>query len=337
MIEVLSSMPLCAVQDIGRFGCMRYGVSMSGAMDDLAVELGNLMLGNPAEAAAVEVPLFPFVVRFLADCRFAVTGAESPIRLDDEPVAPWWVMRARAGQTLTVDHPRHGARAYLVVGGGIAVPEVLGSRSTQIRGAFGGLEGRPLKQADRLPLTEQAASDDVDDFGLEPPARRLALTRDGVPLLRVLPASEYQEFRPECRDAFWTATWRITPQSNRYGYRLSGPSILAHAPLEMRSHGIVPGVIQVPHGGQPIIQMRDAQPTGGYAKFGAIIEADLWRLGQCPIGSSVAFQQVSYGEAIAARDEVVDYRRHAARLIELHRRQAARTPLPRPVRQERDA
>lgn len=316
MIEVLSSAPLCAVQDLGRFGSLCHGVSMSGAMDTLAVELGNLMLGNDPGCAAVEIPLFPFSARFDVDCRFAVTGAEAVLELDGRPVLPWWAMRARAGQTLTVHAPRRGARAYLVVGAGIAVPSVLGSRSTQLRGAFGGFEGRFLQQGDRLPLAPGCAEGEVD-FGLEPPARSLGLMRDSMPLLRVLPAAEYLEFKPECRQAFWDAPWKISAQSNRYGYRLSGPSILPRAPLEMRSHGIVPGVIQVPHGGQPIVQMRDAQPTGGYPKFGAILECDLWRLGQCPIGSSIAFQKVGYEEALKASDAIATWRRQVAALLSL--------------------
>ena len=317
MIEVLSSSPLCAVQDLGRFGSLRHGVGMSGAMDVLAVELGNRMLGNAPGAAAVEIPVYPFRVRFHADCRFAVTGAETPAQLDGTAITPWWVARARVGQDLTIHAPLRGARAYLSVGGGIDVPEVLASRSTQMRGAFGGFEGRCLKQGDRLPLAEHAG-DGAVGYGLFPPGRELALEREGLTLLRVLPAAEYLTFRPECREAFWTSSWKISAQSNRYGYRLAGPPILPHEPMEMRSHGIVPGVIQVPHGGQPIVQMRDAQPTGGYPKFGAVIEADLWRLGQSPIGSSIAFREVGYDEALDARDQLGRYRDHAARLLGLH-------------------
>lgn len=317
MIEVLSPTPLCSVQDLGRFGSLRHGVGMSGAMDVLSVELGNRMLGNEPGAATVEIPVFPFRVRFHVDCRFAVTGAEAPAQLEDVVITPWWVARAHAGQVLTVQAPRRGARAYLIVGGGIDIPEVLASRSTQIRGAFGGIEGRCLRQGDSLPLAGHAGHGAVD-FGLVPPAHDLPLERGGLPLLRVLPAAEYMAFRPESREAFWALTWKISAQSNRYGYRLSGPSIDPHAPMEMRSHGIVPGTIQVPHGGQPIIQMRDAQPTGGYPKFGAVIEADLWRLGQSPVGSSVTFREVSYDEALDAQDELARYRARTTRLLRLH-------------------
>ncbi len=128
----------------------------------------------------------------------------------------------------------------------------------------------------------------------------MLLTCDGLPAVLVIPAVEYPMFPLTCRNAFWREPWKITSQSNRYGYRLAGTPLLPERPLEMRSHGIVAGWIQVPHGGQPIIQMRDAQPMGGYPKFGAVIEADLWRLGQIPIGRSVRFIEVYYAPGIAA-------------------------------------
>src|SRR5205814_6225033 len=123
------------------------------------------------------------------------------------------------------------------------------------------------------------------------------------------------------RDSFWGEPWRITPQSDRYGFRLEGTPLIPIAPIELRSHGIVPGVIQVPHGGQPIVQMRDAQPSGGYPKIGTVIEADLWRLGQAPIGSHIRFMQTSWEEAVAAGDQTTRWLAEARRLADLHRGQ----------------
>jgi allophanate hydrolase subunit 2 len=147
----------------------------------------------------------------------------------------------------------------------------------------------------------------------------LALHVDGVPAMRVLPAAEYERFQQASRAAFWAGEWKITTQSNRYGYRMEGEPLLPVAPMEIRSHGIVPGVIQVPHGGQPIIQMRDAQPSGGYPKFGSVIEADLWRLGQAPIGSKVRFIECSYDQAVEALESNRRYLREVGRLVDLHR------------------
>ncbi|VTU23591.1 KipI antagonist [Variovorax sp. SRS16] len=322
MIEILSATALATVQDLGRNGSLRWGVGSSGAMDKLALAAGNLMLGNDANAAGIEVPVFPFKLRFDEDCAFALTGADCAARLDDEALLPWWAHRARAGQVLTLGLPqggaRRGSRAMVCVAGGIDVPEVLGSRSTQLRGAFGGHEGRALRRGDVL-RAARAGADGVTGFGLVPPALALPLDVDGVPAVRVLPAAEYLRFEEASRAAFWSKPWKITAQSDRYGYRLEGEALRPVAPMEMRSHGIVPGVIQVPHSGQPIIQMRDAQPSGGYPKFGTVIEADLWRLGQAPIGSRIRFVETNWDEAVAALEETEAWLCKVGRMVGLHR------------------
>ena len=322
MIEVLSSAALATVQDMGRTGSLRWGVGTSGAMDKLALAAGNLLLGNEAGAAAIEVPVFPFKLRFDQDCAFALTGADCAARLDEAPLLPWWAHQAHAGQTLTLGLPQggkhRGSRAMLCLAGGVDVPEVLGSRSTQLRGAFGGHEGRALRRGDALRAAGEGQPCKTG-FGLVPPALSLPLQVDGVPAVRVLPAAEYLGFEEASRAAFWAGNWKITAQSDRYGYRLEGDALRAIAPMEMRSHGIVPGVIQVPHSGQPIIQMRDAQPSGGYPKFGTVIEADLWRLGQAPIGSRIRFIECNWDEAVAAHDEMQAWLDKVARMVDLHR------------------
>ncbi|WP_076998451.1 biotin-dependent carboxyltransferase family protein [Variovorax sp. KK3] len=322
MIEVLSSTALATVQDMGRTGSLRWGVGTSGAMDKLALAAGNLLLGNESDAAAIEVPVFPFKLRFDADCAFALTGADCAAKLDDTPLLPWWVHQARAGQTLTLGLPQGGAhrgsRAMLCLAGGVDVPRVLGSRSTQLRGAFGGHEGRALQRGDVLRAVGEG-QERRTGFGLVPPSLSLPLQVDDLPAVRVLPAAEYLGFEESSRAAFWAGAWKITAQSDRYGYRLDGEALRPVAPMEIRSHGIVPGVIQVPHSGQPIIQMRDAQPSGGYPKFGTVIEADLWRLGQAPIGSRIRFVECSWDEAVAAQDEVDAWLARVGRMVSLHR------------------
>jgi len=323
MIEILSASALATVQDLGRTGALRWGVGTSGAMDPLALAAGNILLGNDEGAAAVEVPVFPFQVRFAQDCAFAVTGADVAAQLDDEPLLPWWSTQARAGQVLQLGLPQPGpwraSRAYLCVAGGVDVPPALGSRSTQLRGAFGGHEGRALRQGDSLRVG--AANDERcgTGIGLVPPALALPLQLDDLPAIRVLPAAQYTNYTEASRAAFWSEPWKITAQSDRYGYRLSGTSLEAVSALEMRSHGIVPGVIQVPPGGQPIVQMRDAQPSGGYPKLGTVIEADLWRLGQAPIGSRVRFVETNWDDAVAALAQTRRWLDEVRRLVELQR------------------
>src|SRR5204863_6633031 len=194
-----------------------------------------------------------------------------------------------------------------------------GSGSTQLRGAFGGHEGRALRQSDRLRAAATQHEKTATGFGLVPPALALPLQADGAAAMRVLPAAEYPLFTLEAQQAFWRDEWKITSQSDRYGYRLAGTPLEPRATIEMRSHGIVPGVIQVPSGGQPIVQMRDAQPSGGYPKIGTVIEADLWRLGQAPIGSRIRFIKCSWEEACEARDQTEQWVSDLGRIVGLER------------------
>jgi biotin-dependent carboxylase-like uncharacterized protein len=328
MIEILSTGALATVQDLGRKGALKWGVGVSGAMDDLALSSGNILLDNAEDAAAVEIQIFPFQIRFLEDTAFAVTGADCGAKLDETMLLPWWVHTARAGQVLHLGLPRRdvwaASRAYLCLAGGVEVPAVLGSRSTQLRGAFGGLDGRALRPGDRI-TAGNARQATTTGFGLCPPALAMPLVADGLPALRVLPAAEYDAYAPAVRDAFWGEPWRITPQSDRYGFRLEGTPLIPSAPIELRSHGIVPGVIQVPPGGQPIVQMRDAQPSGGYPKIGAVIEADLWRLGQAPIGSRIRFVEATWEQAVAARQSNDRWLSQVRRLVGLHRARGGRS------------
>ncbi|MFM0396118.1 5-oxoprolinase subunit C family protein [Paraburkholderia phytofirmans] len=331
MIEILSSSALATVQDQGREGYLRYGVGTAGAMDRLALAVGNLLLGNPDDAAGIEIPMFPFRIRFLEDLAFAITGADCAARLGERPVLPWWTVQAKQGDVLTIGVPASGTRCYLSLAGGVDVPVVLGSRSTQLRGQFGGYNGRQLQKGDVLKAVdpaERAVSKEAvhaAGFGTVPPEYSLPAplsvpaAEPGETAVRVLPAAEYDSYEPQSLEAFWRDGWKVTPQSDRYGYRLAGPSLVATHAIEKRSHGIVPGVIQVPHSGQPIIQLRDAQPSGGYPKIGTVIEADLWRLAQARIGTKIRFVQTTYPEAVAALDELNAYLVKVRNLVELFR------------------
>ncbi|CEF48578.1 unnamed protein product [uncultured bacterium] len=322
MIEIMATGALATVQDHGRCGALKWGVGASGALDNLALAAGNILLGNDEHAAGIELQIFPFQARFTEDCAFALTGADCGAALDDLPLPPWWVQTASAGQVLSLGIPRQGtwraSRAYLCLAGGVDVPVVLGSRSTQLRGAFGGFEGRQLRSGDRLRAGATPNMTGRAGFGLSPPALDLPLMKDGLPAVRVLPAAEYAQYTEAAHHTLWNEAWRVTPQSDRYGYRLEGTPLHPVAPIETRSHGIVPGVIQVPPNGQPIVQMRDAQPSGGYPKIGAVIEADLWRLGQAPIGSRIRFLQTSWDEAIAVGEQSEQWFAEARRLVDLY-------------------
>lgn len=305
MIEILSTSALNLVQDLGRFGQRRFGVGTAGAMDTLALRAGNRLLGNADGCAALEINLAPLRIRFETDVSFALTGADCGARLDGREILPWWTLRARKGQELSIGHARHGARAYLCVAGGLDVPMKLGSRSTQMRGQIGGIEGRPVQRGDRIAIGHGLHVH--ADFGVAPPAVATPSAAGDVVPVRVIAAGEYWELDAATQDALWTATWTVTPQSNRAGYRLAGTPLKTSRPLEMRSHGIVPGIVQLPPGGQPIIQLADGNVSGGYPKIATVIGADLRLLGQAPLGSRIRFAQVTRAQALDALKEIETY------------------------------
>lgn len=370
MIEILRPGALASIQDLGRNGMRRFGVGGTGALDSLALRVGNLLLGNEPGAAAIEFTLGRATVRFHADLRIALTGAECRADLDGEPVWCWHAFDVRAGSTLTLPAPRGGTRTYLCVAGGIDVPLAMGSRSTDLKAGFGGHQGRALRRGDRLaalrpgfgpaplppigvlapawalpsplsplsPLSPSSPSSPSSPpqqsqqssspsqppqswqspQSLRTPQSSLsAASADGRALpIRMLPGLEYDQFEADAQQALWQAEWIVTPNSNRMGFRLEGPA-LARRPgaPELLSHGVVPGVMQVPPGGQPIVLMADAQTTGGYPKIGVVIEADLWRLAQAPLGAAVRFHRVSLEEAEAARMQVQTYLRQIAQAV----------------------
>jgi len=323
VIEIVQSGPLNTVQDLGRPGYRAIGVSASGAMDPLSVRLGNALLGNEQGAAAIEVQTFPFIVRFSVAADFVVTGAEGDRLLNDRALIAWCIHRAAAGDVLEIRQPRQGSRAYIAVGNGVDVPVVMGSRSTTLRGGFGGHCGRPLAAGDTLSVMPASDALPRRSIAVVEPALGLkavfpAMANDTL-LVRAVPAGEHELFGADA-DRFWTQPWRISSQSDRTGYRLSGEPIKPEAPVEMRSHGVVPGVVQVPPSGEPIIQMSDANTAGGYPKIAGVIEGDLWRLGQARIGTKIQFVRSTHAEARAVEQAVDRYVADVSRTAEMIRR-----------------
>lgn len=326
MIEVLSTPALNTVQDLGRFGSRHYGVSTSGVMDSIALIVGNILLNNPDDAAGIEVQTFPFGVRFLADTAFAVTGADTSASLDEQGLPPWWAMNARSGQVLKLQPPKRGARTYVTLAGGIDVPLILGSRSTHLRSGFGGHSGRSLEKGDVIRTLAPSGSSiqgKPSGLGALPPEfalppHRLDTSNQALPL-RVLRAGEYDLFPAAAQESFWATNWKITHQSDRGGYRLAGQQLALDTPVEMRSYGLVAGIVQVPPSGQPIIQLSDANTAGGYPKIATVIEADLWRLGQARHGSFIRFVEVTYEEAVEAMTPVTAYLKQIRRGANLYR------------------
>jgi 5-oxoprolinase (ATP-hydrolysing) subunit C len=320
MIEICQTPPLNTVQDLGRFGYRRYGIGTAGAMDRLALAAGNRALGNSQDAAGLEFQLFPVTIRFQKDGAIALTGADCAATLNGKAAPPWWVMPVREGQTLKLAAPMRGARSYLCVAGGIDVPELLGSRSTQMRDGFGGLSGRQLGAGDILAAGPHAPFRFRDSFGfgIEPPTSALEpnlhdWAAEGDVVLRAILASEAPQFDEASLKAFKMSTWTITAQSNRMGYRLAGPILRRPDPTEMRSQAIIQGVVQVPPSGQPIVQLADGNSAGGYPKIAYVVQSDLWRLAQSTPGQTLRFSLVSLDDAGRARRQVSQYLNEVAR------------------------
>jgi antagonist of KipI len=327
MLEVVSPGLLSTVQDAGRTGYADLGVPSAGACDPHALAVANLLLDNPLDAPALEITIAGPELRAAGTCVIALAGADLGAYLveAERPLAPGGAYLLRGGVTLAFAGGAHGARAYLALPGGLAVPRVLGSASTYLAGGFGGLDGRPLRAGDVLRPV------DVDDFhaaGRRWPAPSLLSpfplrergrgVRPVAPLtVRVVPGPHAGHFAPDALDTLLAATWEVGPQSDRMGLRLRGP-VLAHsapARAELVSQGIVWGALQVPADGQPIALLADHQTVGGYPVLAVAIRADWPLLAQLPPGAPVRFALTTIAEAQAAhRAQQAALRTEAARL-----------------------
>jgi biotin-dependent carboxylase-like uncharacterized protein len=310
MLEVIEPGALTTVQDLGRRGWARYGVPPSGPMDAKAFQIANELVGNPLDAAGLEITLSGPVLRAWHDCLIAVCGAEFDLWVGELPVPNWHSIFVRAGYRIAFRARRHGARAYLAVAGGIDTMPFLDSRSTYLHGGFGGLEGRALRRGDRLTvMSDPQASRPWSAARMIAAAGRAwpLSERPGysdAPVLRVVLGPQEDHFTTAAVDCFLSSAYTLTPSSDRMGIRLRGEQ-LAHAlrpgggPASgIVSDGIVTGSVQVPPDGQPIVMMVDHQTTGGYPKIGTVIRADLPLLAQCLPGDSVHFCEVRLSEAV---------------------------------------
>ncbi len=312
-IEVIKPGLATTVQDLGRPGFYDVGIPLSGAMDRFALRAGNMLVGNDEGAAALECVFMGPDLRFTADATVAVTGADLPPKLDGEPRPRWAAFAVKAGQVLSFDYLRGGARAYVAVSGGIDVPMVLGSRSTYALGALGGLEGRVLKAGDVLPLGRPPAAAPAGVAVPEELRRGAAATR----ALRMMPGLYHHRVTPESLAGFFADTWTVAPEADRIGYRFRGGTPLAFVDREppfgagSDPSNIVDscypyGSIQVPGGKEPIVLHRDAVSGGGYFMLGTVISADMDFIGQLQPHTKVKFVPVTLDEALAARRDRQD-------------------------------
>lgn len=282
---------LATVQDRGRYGYQEMGVPVSGAMDQWALRLGNLLVGNGEYAACIEITMGGFAAEFLGDTVCTVAGLNESARLNDEPVPYWQPVTVARGDVLALDRGTRGARDYLFIAGGIDVPLVLGSRSTHLRGRFGGLDGRALRPGDELAAGHPSGRI-VERF----PQDFLPRYTDG-PVLRVVLGPQDDRFTEAGLSTFLSGTYEVTARADRMGYRLEGLTIHHREGADIISDGIPLGAVQVPGDGQPMILLADRPTTGGYAKIATVISVDVPLIAQALPGAHVRFQAISLPEA----------------------------------------
>lgn len=286
-----------SIQDLGRWGYQHEGVPPGGALDIYSAALANRLLGNRIDEAVIEITLMGFEVEALERVAVALTGADLDARLNGAMIRPWRVIVLEPGDTLAFRGPRNGCRAYLAVHGGLDVPLVLGSRSTDLIAGFGGVGGRALRQGDVLGV--RCAHPSIDLSSLQKRAVRAEYvpTYNKCHTVRMVLGPQLTSFTHEAVAFFLSSEYQVTSASSRMALRLEGRPV---APMtsELDSEGTPPGSIQVPGNGQPIVLLRGCQTTGGYHKIGTVINPDLDLLAQARPGfTRLRFQAVTLAEA----------------------------------------
>jgi 5-oxoprolinase (ATP-hydrolysing) subunit C len=280
--------PASSVQDGGRPGAQRYGLTPSGAMDRLALSAANTLVGNPPFTAVIEIG--PFNAKFTARdgaVRVALAGAPRNADISGHSVAFDTSMTLADGETLTLGFARGGAFSYLAIAGGITGEPMFGSLAVNARAGLGSPYPRPLQAGDELQTKEAGV-------GAE---RRIDLPAPVDAPIRVVMGPQDDEFGEEAKNLFLDGEWKISATSDRMGYRLEGPVIKHLHGHNIVSDGTVNGSIQVPGNGAPIVLMPDRGTSGGYPKIATVISADFGRFAQIPAGKAIRFQAVSMAEA----------------------------------------
>jgi len=306
-IKVIKPGLSTTVQDKGRYGYYHVGIPPSGSMDQYSHIAANLLVGNSEDAAVLECTYLGPELEFSEPALVAVTGAELPPRINGNAMPAWTAFAVKAGDVLSFDYLQKGSRAYIAVAGGIDVPVILGSRSTYLLGAFGGYEGRTLKEGDVLPIGQTSGN---GSEGKKVPADLQPLFENEVEI-RVMMGMYDHRLTEKGLRTFLDTVWTLTPVADRIGYRYHGAELdfvpreqpfgAGSDPSNIVDAGYPIGSIQVPGGLEPIILHRDAVSGGGYAMISTVISADMDLVGQSQPNSKTRFVSVNLDEALDAR------------------------------------
>jgi len=309
IVRVLRAGLSTTVQDFGRPSLREYGVSCAGAMDRLSHELANRLVGNPAEAATLEMTLSGDELEWPDGGLIAVTGGEmSPVLFDvdlpESRVPLQTPVRVPPGARIRFGTARRGCRSYVAVAGGLAVPRVMGSRSTYLRANIGGFQGRILQAGDEIPVGDSdgqrcdLATGEGISFG-KWFVRPLDLPNSEDAGLRVMRGSHFGLLSEQSQASIWTDRFVVSARSDRMGYRLSGNALNVQSTGDLLSEGTAIGTLQLPPDGDPILLMADSAPTGGYARIAHVISADLPLAAQLRPGQQVHFKETTLQTAHA--------------------------------------
>ncbi len=309
-ITVLRPGLLTSIQDLGRYGHQKHGVIVSGGMDSYSLRLANILVGNEEAEAALEITIMGPSLRIEQDILMAITGGDLSPTVAGAAIPMWRPVYLKGGSVLQFGACKTGCRSYLAIAGGYTIPEVMGSKSTYLRAGLGGFQGRALQKGDVLHnKSPQAASLEF----MQQLAKQSSLTsfvstawyvgRGHIPqdykhiTIRIMRGRQFDQFTDDSIEKLLHSPFRVTPQSDRMGYRLSGATLKLAKPLEMISEAIALGTIQVPSDGNPIALLADRQTAGGYPKIAQIATVDVAVIAQSKPGADIWFQEISLATA----------------------------------------
>lgn len=305
-VEILHAGMFTTVQDLGRFHYQQYGVPVGGAMDKSALRMINMLVGNEENEAGLEITIMGPKLLIKKTTLLAIGGADMEPLLNGERIPLWRPILAEEGSMLCLGKAKSGCRAYVTFAGGINIDRTMGSKSTYIRAALGGIEGRMLKKGDyfQIGTGAEVASRFIQNLQEEKRIKtKWAICNNALPkykkhpILRVITDFEYDQFTEESIKSFFSKEYKVSNYADRMGYRLDGDVLNRVEEIEILSSPVTFGTIQVPNGGQPIILMADRQTTGGYPRIGNVISVDLPLLAQLKPGDYVTFEKITMEDA----------------------------------------
>jgi|AntRauTorckE6833_2_1112554.scaffolds.fasta_scaffold00113_24 antagonist of KipI len=291
-LEVLDGGLQTTVQDMGRVGFRKYGVPVSGVMDEHSYRLANWLAGNPSEAPVLELTLQGGSFKFHSDATIGITGAEAEIDVNGNPVQPNKTININSGEVLNIGRVKNGCRIYVSIAGQWDIEKVMGSFSTCLVAKFGGFEGRALNKGDRLTWTSQKKPTEIRSV-----PKKLIPHYAARQTIKIIEGPEWDWLNEAKKADFLATDFSLSSHSNRMGIRLKSSFVSDIKGEEMISSPVVPGTIQLPSDGAPIILMKDGQSVGGYPRIGKVVDADLWRLGQVWTWNEINFNLISLEEA----------------------------------------